>query len=84
MISSVDIPVIRVKPAKTPLGKVTRIGRRSLILVDLAAASSDAKAEEILPLLDLERPPLYTKTMLPSAGLLGDREPSLERILLYI
>jgi hypothetical protein len=43
---------------------------------------SGVKAKDILPLqIQSVRP--FTETVLPSAGLIGDREPSLERILYF-
>jgi hypothetical protein len=71
--SSVGVPVMRVKQVKNHLAK-------SLVLVDLAAARSDVKAEEILYRWQIWSVHPFAETALPGAGLIEDREASLERV----
>jgi hypothetical protein len=60
---------------------IDRVGRR--IFKDLAAARSDIEAEEILYRYQIGSVHPFAETVLPGTGLVGDREPSLERVFLY-
>jgi hypothetical protein len=53
---------------------VDRIGRRFLVLANLATACSDVKAEEILYRCYVESVYPFAETVLSGAGLIGDRK----------
>jgi hypothetical protein len=63
-----------------PLSKaVNRIDRK--FLNDLTTARSDVKAEETLYRYQIGSADPFMETVVPGAGLVGGREPSLERVL---
>jgi hypothetical protein len=68
------------KASKEPIGKgVDRIGRGSLVLVDLAAARSHIKVQEVPYRCQVGDVHPFAETVLSGGGLIGDREPSLEQ-----
>lgn len=78
------LPGVRVKPAKNHSVKVlTESATCLFVLVDLATARSDMKAEETLCRYQIGRVHPFAETVLPSAGLIRDQEPLLERVILH-